>query len=410
MAADGLYFSSEVVGNFAETLDGGSSSSPRELAASLLRALTPWRSSRSAPPISDFRVLGIALSESTGEAFVGSNLEFPGHPIAITGEWGRGGRGGEVYARGEREGETGQTQRRTAHTAPKPVHAEQFAIANMMGRAIRNDSGGCSLPEISHIALAVTPCGHCRQMLQELSSAPELEVVLIANEHGEGAAEVEIEKENDAKSEEGASLFEVHPLRNLLPLAFGPHSVGLLRSDCIPLHVEEARSELPRGLQRACGTGVAGGGNAEGESLLRRKRMPSLACATPLFSSTMHLSLPSSARDLGDMAVAAAGMSYAPYTGSHSGAAVITRDGVIGAGAYLESAAFNPSIPPLHAALIDLMSRRGHSCAEAAGGEICEAFLCESPDAPVRHAASARALLSAVAPGVELQVVEPWFE
>ena len=93
LEADGLYLSPEVVKEFAKTLDSDDVS-PRSLAAALLRALTPWRNSRSPPPISDFRVLGLALSESTGEAFVGANLEFPGHPIAITGWFGRKGRFG----------------------------------------------------------------------------------------------------------------------------------------------------------------------------------------------------------------------------------------------------------------------------------------------------------------------------
>ena len=265
----------------------------------------------------------------------------------------------------------------------------------MMGRAIRGGTSAPSLPEISHLALAVTPCGHCRQMLQELSSASELEVVLIANEHtldaegggdqalhgeGSGCSSSSCDSASSSSSCSSSNSLEVYSLRKLLPLAFGPHSVGISRTQCIPLHVEEARSELPRGLQRACGIGLNAGGFGNAD-----------------------------ARCLGDVAVAAASMSYSPYTASHSGAAIVTREGVIGAGAYLESAAFNPSIPPLHAALIDLMSRQGQSCPVAAGGEIYEAFLCESPEAPIRHADSSRALLSAVAPGVELQEVEPWF-
>ena len=40
-------------------------------------------------------------------------------------------------------------------------------------------------------------------------------------------------------------------------------------------------------------------------------------------------------------------LSYAPYSGCPAGLAIVTEDGHVYGGAYLESAAYNPSLPPL---------------------------------------------------------------
>ena len=58
-------------------------------------------------------------------------------------------------------------------------------------------------------------------------------------------------------------------------------------------------------------------------------------------------------------ALAAASTCYAPYSGCPSGIAVRTRRGDIFAGGYLESAAYNPSLPPLQAALIAAVIQGG---------------------------------------------------
>jgi cytidine deaminase len=57
---------------------------------------------------------------------------------------------------------------------------------------------------------------------------------------------------------------------------------------------------------------------------------------------------------LTDAALAAARRSYAPYSKSYAGVAVLTNDGTIASGAYAENAAFNPSISPLEVALSQL--------------------------------------------------------
>jgi cytidine deaminase len=58
--------------------------------------------------------------------------------------------------------------------------------------------------------------------------------------------------------------------------------------------------------------------------------------------------------DLANAALAAANMSYAPYSKSYAGVALRTQTGQVVAGAYAENAAFNPSLSPLQAALSQL--------------------------------------------------------
>lgn len=58
--------------------------------------------------------------------------------------------------------------------------------------------------------------------------------------------------------------------------------------------------------------------------------------------------------DLAQAALAAARMSYAPYSKSYAGVALRTQQGQIVTGAYAENAAFNPSLSPLQAALSQL--------------------------------------------------------
>lgn len=45
--------------------------------------------------------------------------------------------------------------------------------------------------------------------------------------------------------------------------------------------------------------------------------------------------------------------SYAPYTGCAAGIALITASGLVVSGGVIESAAYNPTLPPLQAALVN---------------------------------------------------------
>jgi len=89
-------------------------------------------------------------------------------------------------------------------------------------------------------------------------------------------------------------------------------------------------------------------------------------------------------------ALSAANMSYAPYTHSYSGVAVSASNGRIYRGPYAESAAFNPSMSPIQAAL---------SCFNL-GGERFDAIrkvvLVEIPDAKVSQVTATRAVLKSI--------------
>ena len=50
---------------------------------------------------------------------------------------------------------------------------------------------------------------------------------------------------------------------------------------------------------------------------------------------------------------AAAAQCYCPYTQCAAGVAIVTSDGRVFSGGYVESAAYNPGLPPLQAAVVD---------------------------------------------------------
>ncbi len=97
------------------------------------------------------------------------------------------------------------------------------------------------------------------------------------------------------------------------------------------------------------------------------------------------------------LALAEACSSYAPYGRGPAGAAIETADGGRFTGRYAESAAHNPSLPPLSAALSYLAIRR-----PLAGAEIRRAVLVEVPSS-VSQRAIAEAVLRSVAPTVSLE-------
>lgn len=102
---------------------------------------------------------------------------------------------------------------------------------------------------------------------------------------------------------------------------------------------------------------------------------------------------------LEEAALEAAKKSYSPYSNSPSGAAVLTKRGRIYTGSYIENVAFNPSLPPLQAALVSLIQ----------AGETPESIVCavivELKDAQITQVDIARAVLNAVHPGAQLDLV-----
>jgi cytidine deaminase len=103
---------------------------------------------------------------------------------------------------------------------------------------------------------------------------------------------------------------------------------------------------------------------------------------------------------LAQVALKAACMAYSPYTKSPSGVALKTRSGRIFAGSYIENAAYNPSLPPLEAALA------GYFQAGKDAGEIQRAILVEGAKNGISHRVTSESVLAALAPKAQLEVSE----
>ncbi|MDX7989887.1 cytidine deaminase [Xenorhabdus littoralis] len=201
-------------------------------------ALLPLAASCSIAPISHFNVGAIAQGES-GNLYFGANMEFAGVPLQQT------------------------------------VHAEQSAITHAWLRGEK---------KLVSITINYSPCGHCRQFMNELNSGAHLEVYLPNRPQ--------------------------LTLADYLPEAFGP-----------------------------------------GDLL-----------DAPLLLDTVHHGHQLATNDeLIQAALEAANRSHAPYSQSHSGIALQDEEGQIYTGRYAENAAFNPSLPPLQAALI-FMNMSGSDC------------------------------------------------
>ena len=90
-------------------------------------------------------------------------------------------------------------------------------------------------------------------------------------------------------------------------------------------------------------------------------------------------------------ALAAANASYAPYSHAYAGVALQTGDGAIYSGSLAENAAYNPSLSPLAAAIVNLVigGRKGYR-------DISDAVLVELAAAPVSQAGATRAVLATI--------------
>ena len=92
-------------------------------------------------------------------------------------------------------------------------------------------------------------------------------------------------------------------------------------------------------------------------------------------------------------ALEAANASHAPYSGSPSGVAIVDCGGKVYKGSYVESAAFNPSLGPVQAAVVAFVAGGGGGYEEIVG-----AVLVEKEGAPVRQEDTARLLLRSISP------------
>ncbi|CAN6968019.1 unnamed protein product [Brassica oleracea var. botrytis] len=266
------------------------------------------------PPISKFPVAAVGLG-SSGRIFVGVNVEFPGLPLHHS------------------------------------IHAEQFLVTNLTLN---------SEPNLRHFSVSAAPCGHCRQFLQEIRDAPDIEILITdpnafrdaVNENENDAVN---ENENDAVTEKEEDGYV--RLESILPHRFGPND--LLERD-VPLLLEPHDNRFT----------LLGVTNGHTDS------------------------------DLKLTALAAANRSYAPYSRCPSGVALVDCEGRVYRGWYMESAAYNPSLGPVQAALVDFVANGGGGGFE----RIVGAVLVEKRDAVVRQEHTARMLLQVIAPKCDFEV------
>lgn len=248
-------------------------------------------------PISAFAVCAAALA-ADGSVFLGVNLEFPGLPLHHS------------------------------------VHAEQFLLTNLSNHLQPR-------PRLLNVVVSAFPCGHCRQFLQEIRSAPSIQILV---------------PPKPGSASEPQPGFQ--PLSHLLPNRFGPDD---LLADDVPLILETHRNGL----------------DLKGEV-----QNPDL-------------------RPLAKAAHDAANASHAPYSACPSGVALVDVDGKIYKGSYMESAAYNPSMPPAQAAIVAFVA-----ATEGVGGydRIKAAALVEIEGAVVRQEETVRLFFKAVAPNCQFHV------
>ena len=101
-----------------------------------------------------------------------------------------------------------------------------------------------------------------------------------------------------------------------------------------------------------------------------------------------------------DKALSAAEKSYAPYTQNFAGCALETQTGEIFSGRYVESAAYNPSLPPLQSAILCM-----NMATLEAQRSIQRVVLVERPTV-VSLRNVTELLLGSWAPGIELEYYE----
>ncbi|KAF6175333.1 hypothetical protein GIB67_021838 [Kingdonia uniflora] len=222
------------------------------------------------------------------------------------------------------------------------VHAEQFLITNA---AINGET------QLKFIAVSSAPCGHCRQFLQELRGAKEIKILITSTENGGDSEEDEV----------------FRPISYFLPHRFGPDD--LLDKD-VPLLLEPHHNGLVLDNVNSNHT-IHCNGNLNGG---------------------VHDLLKSAALE-------ATNNSHSPYSGCPSGVALMDSEGKVYKGSYMESAAYNPSLGPVQAAVIAFVASGGGKYSS-----IVAAALVEKEGVAVQQEGTARLLLQSVSPKCDFRV------
>lgn len=227
------------------------------------------------------------------------------------------------------------------------VHAEQFLLTNL---AVH----GC--PRLLSLAVSSAPCGHCRQFMQELRHSSSLEILVTSDSQNLGNS------------------LPFKPLSEFLPNPFGP--TDLLDKDS-PLLLESHRNDLSlTSTHFNFHDGSKDLGNlCNGEA--KRFDLDENSCN---LSNGFSERFVKNETVLKQAALEAANNSHAPYTRCPSGVALMDCDGKVHRGSYTESAAYNPSLGPVQAALVSFIAGGGGgyerivaaALVEMEGGDVCQ--------------------------------------
>uniref|UniRef100_A0A7S3QWS1 CMP/dCMP-type deaminase domain-containing protein n=1 Tax=Dunaliella tertiolecta TaxID=3047 RepID=A0A7S3QWS1_DUNTE len=193
------------------------------------------------------------------------------------------------------------------------IHAEQFLLLNCLNHGERG---------LQVLAVSAAPCGHCRQFMVETTTADHARIVFGAEEDQPCCSGKDASSEGVSNSSlnGGASkVYNSYNLNDLLPLKFGPMD---LMSDgkAFPLLLAQQHHKVSVSPRSLAGLAAKRGGISEflDRGIKEAERW--------------------------------AQQCYAPYTECVSGVAILTSEGKVYSGGYVESAAFNPSLTPFHAA------------------------------------------------------------
>ncbi|KAJ7513610.1 hypothetical protein O6H91_23G006500 [Diphasiastrum complanatum] len=348
------------------------------------------------PPISAFRVGAVGLGPS-GCIYRGVNLEFPGLPLHHS------------------------------------VHAEQFLVANAAQRGEKS---------LTYLAVSAAPCGHCRQFLQELRGSGEVQV-LIVDSHAETQALSQflphrfgphdlLEDEFPLMLEprENGLCFKSHnPLAYFLPsghLASKSSAYDIASCLTNDSHNNDSKDQnkdskdgnkdskegLPSSLPRrdlVSDCGQFCDGSLDANNIMKHELSADVTSQNGgsvqednSFVGDLDAQELIEERKLDSLRVSAlraANSSYAPYSHCPSGLSIFTTEGKIFSGSYLESAAFNPSLSPLQAAIVSFISHGGDHYED-----IVHAVLVERDGASVQHAETIRLALDKISPGCSLHI------
>lgn len=213
------------------------------------------------------------------------------------------------------------------------VHAEQFLVANARAHGER---------DLALVAVNAAPCGHCRQFFSELACADTVRFLFPGGAGGDKGATP-----------------RPYTLAELLPMRFRPQD--LLGEAPPPLLLQPQRLRLSWS-------------EAARSALQARAQDPDFTRAA-------------------EAALAQACESYAPYSGCPAGVALIAQGGAVHGGAYLESAAFNPSMQALQVAVADAVIHHMPCYTH-----VREVLVVEVEGMHVQHGPAIRLLLASIAP------------